>query len=90
MLHVQGQSVNFTFAQNGYVPSTGFTVNATAKQDFATPGNANLQLYCAPNLGQATNGSAALPSQATAVGTTSTCPPDWHSSRSSHTGVCGV
>lgn len=70
---MQGQMVNFTFAQNGYVPSTGFTVNATVEQDFVTPGNAGLQLYCASGTGQATNGSAALPSQASAVGTISKC-----------------
>ena len=74
--------MNFTFATNGYVPSTGFTVNATAQQDSATPGNVSLQLYCAPSPGQALNDSASLPSQATAVGTTSKCQLTGNSSRS--------
>ena len=65
---MQGDGRNFTFAQPGYVASTGFTVNATLDSS-VNPGQ--LQLYCAPGAAQAQNKSAPLPSVASALGTTS-------------------
>ncbi len=65
---MQGDGRNFTFAQPGYVASTGFTVNATLDGS-VNPGQ--LQLYCAPGAAQAQNRSAPLPSVASALGTTS-------------------
>lgn len=79
---MQGQSINFTFAQSDYVPSTGFTVNATMDRGFSlsaavdrAPGPPpRLQLYCAPGVGNVINSSAPLPSQASAVGSTGVPP----------------
>ena len=67
-LCVQGNGRNFTFAQPGYVASTGFTVNATLDGP-VDPGQ--FQLYCAPGAGQSQNRSATLPGVASALGTTS-------------------
>ena len=67
-LCAQGNGRNFTFAQPGYVASTGFTVNATLDGP-VDPGQ--FQLYCAPGAGQSQNRSAALPGVASALGTTS-------------------
>lgn len=65
---VQGDGRNFTFAQPGYVASTGFTVNATLDGS-VSPGQ--IQLYCAPGAAQAQNKSAPLPGVASALGATS-------------------
>ena len=64
---MQGDGRNFTFAQPGYVASTGFTVNATLDQPVD---RGQFLLYCAPDAARALNKSAPLPSQASAVGTT--------------------
>lgn len=38
LLHVQQQLVNFIFAHNSYVPSMGFTVNATLEKTLRAQG----------------------------------------------------